>query len=187
MFYISHITGRQTPYDIDTLRALREQDRVRVDGVTPIAAVKTSVKGSYRYSAGGNSQRKRAILAHQIMSSPVVTVHPEASVAHVLELFSSHRFRHIPVVSAEIKLVGIASDRDILPVQQTETPVAEIMHTDVLSARPHTEIRSIAEILHLQRISAMPIVDKSEVLVGILTSDDILRTLVNNAPLELWI
>ena len=38
-----------------------------------------------------------------------------------------------------------------------------------------------------ERIGAMPIVDDQGTLVGILTRSDILRVLVNKAPLQLWV
>ena len=57
----------------------------------------------------------------------------------------------------------------------------------VLVASPDTEIREVAKILFEHRIGAMPVISSSERLVGIITRSDILRTLVNRAPLELWI
>ena len=58
----------------------------------------------------------------------------------------------------------------------------------MLSAHPDTEIRLIARTMFEQKIGAMPILsEEDDSMVGILTRSDILRTVVNRAPFELWI
>ena len=65
--------------------------------------------------------------------------------------------------------------------------VRDIMATPVLTAHADTEIREIARVLFEERIGAVPIVDSQGQLVGMVTRSDILRTIMNHAPLDLWI
>ena len=58
---------------------------------------------------------------------------------------------------------------------------------NVITATPDTRIREIARLLIERRIGAMPIMDKYDNLVGIITRSDVLRAVVNHAPLELWV
>ncbi len=146
-------------------------------------------------------QRRLAVSASQIMSSPVATLTPETTVAEAWELIRARGFRHIPILSGGKELVGIISDRDLLlefggffktdapqdKTAQEQMTIQGMIKRKVLTASPDTEIREIARILFEERIGSMPIVDDNGSLVGILTRSDILRTLVNNAPLELWI
>ncbi len=134
-----------------------------------------------------NPRREPALRAQQIMSSPVLTVSSEDTIRDAAKLFREKRFRHLPVVSEEGKLVGIISDRDTLPVSDRTDPIKEHMATAIISARPETEIRKIASVFFHERIGAMPILDENGSVSGILTRSDILRTLVNKAPLELWV
>jgi len=157
--------------------------------------------GQMAYQQPARQERKPAILASQIMVSPVVTLPPEATIAEAWELIRTKRFRHIPVVSRNKELVGIISDRDLLlesgnicstVSQQGETgqeqmTIQGMIKRKVLTASPDTGIREIARILFEERIGSMPIVDDNGFLVGMITRSDILRTLVNNAPLDLWI
>ena len=103
------------------------------------------------------------------------------------ELFRDKRFRHVPVVSEDSRLIGIFSDRDYLSAESEELRVGELMKTNVICARPTTEIRKIAEVLFQERIGAMPIVDENHELVGIVTRSDILCAVVNEAPLQIWV
>ncbi|MDH4274175.1 MAG: CBS domain-containing protein [Gammaproteobacteria bacterium] len=142
-----------------------------------------------------------AIHAAQIMSAPVVTLPEDASILSAWALFRERRFRHLPVVGKHGMLVGILSDRDMLryaathgrvPPYDADSPEAllsiqGLYKPRVLTATPDTEIRQIARILLEQRIGAMPIVDDTGRLLGMITRSDILRTLVHHMPLELWV
>ncbi len=144
------------------------------------------------------AKKEPAIVASQIMSSPVITLDINNVVEQAWNLIKEKRFRHLPITSQQGKLVGIISDRDFLSLniahigeelsskQQLKSPIKNIMTTNVLTARPNTAIRLIAQIMFVEKVSSMPIVDEDKKLVGILTTNDILRTLVHNAPLELW-
>ena len=148
-----------------------------------------------------NKERGPALHAHQIMTSPVITLRPDTMITEAWHLFRERRFRHIPVVTADGKIYGIISDRDLLRYAATSgkvppysestpeatTPIANLTKTRVIASTRDTEIREIAKILFEQRVGAMPVVTDKGQLEGIITRSDILRTLVNHAPLELWV
>ncbi|MGB9358682.1 MAG: CBS domain-containing protein [Acidimicrobiia bacterium] len=55
-----------------------------------------------------------------IMTTPVVTVVPTASVAECMELMTDRRIRHLPVVDDEGRLVGIVSIGDIVKAMMAQ-------------------------------------------------------------------
>jgi len=59
----------------------------------------------------GRSSAETAVW--EIMGSPVVTVHPEDSVTHCMQLVTEKRIRHLPVIEKG-KLVGIVSIGDLV-------------------------------------------------------------------------
>jgi acetoin utilization protein AcuB len=67
------------------------------------------------------------------------------------------------------------------------TQVDAFMKNRILTALPSTEIRQIARVMLNEHVGAMPIVTELGELVGIITRTDILRTVTNEVPLELWI
>jgi CBS-domain-containing membrane protein len=145
--------------------------------------------------------RQPALHAHHIMTSPVLSLDAEASVAQAWAFICQRRFRHVPVICHPQKLVGIFSDRDLLreaaglgkarapgaPAADVSRPVREIMTTRVLTASPNTEIRQIAQVLFDEHIGTMPIIDEREHLIGLITRSDILQALIKPAPLDLWV
>jgi CBS domain-containing protein len=54
--------------------------------------------------------------AEQLMTSPAVTVHPDATLAAAARLMNSHHLRRLPVVDPDGTLLGIVSRRDLLSV-----------------------------------------------------------------------
>jgi CBS domain-containing protein len=59
----------------------------------------------------------------QIMSSPVVTVHPDQSVPECMQIMTDNRVRHLPVVEGQ-RVVGVLSIGDLV-----RTVVEEQQHT----------------------------------------------------------
>lgn len=178
-----------------------EVDRRGRDAVTPDALRAGRGYNPWRDArerSAAEGRREPALQARQIMSTGVRCLGPSTSVADAWDLCRSLRHRHFPVVEEQDgKLVGILSDRDLLRVGGTPDAapvedvgamqVADIMSSPVFSAHPETPIRDIARVLFAERIGAIAICDDQWKLVGILTRSDILRTLVNKAPLDLWV
>ncbi|MFH8371723.1 CBS domain-containing protein [Streptomyces sp. NPDC018031] len=60
--------------------------------------------------------KARAVTAEELMSSPVVTVHADATVAEAARTMAIRGVKRLPVVDSEAKLCGIVSRADLLQV-----------------------------------------------------------------------
>ena len=149
---------------------------------------KERLERAYHPEEGAVHEREPVVTAEQIMSSPVVALGPRATMEEARALFRERRFRHVPILSKD-RLVGILSDRDLLrhAGEPPEAPVRPLVTEAVIAASPNTGIREIARGMFEHHIGAMPILGEEGRLVGIITRSDILRTLINRAPLELWV
>jgi CBS domain-containing protein len=78
--------------------------------------------------------------AGQLMTSPAVTIHPDAPIGSAARLLNSHHLRRLPVVDPDGHLLGIVSRRDLLSVflRPDEEIAAEVRAAlaDVLLADP---------------------------------------------------
>jgi CBS domain-containing protein len=207
MFLVRSLDGVTRPYQVGEIRRRRKAEPVTA--IPALASVVNSPESEpstpfqanhfvQRYQENGPKQETRRELtkAHEIMSTPVMSVQRSATMTEVQNIFSEHRFRHLPVVSETGQLVGLISDRDVLRFQlelleiRTKrtglTPVSEVMTSDILTATSDTPIRLVAQTLFEERIGSMPIVDDSNQIQGIITRSDILRALINFGPMHLW-
>jgi len=94
--------------------------------------------GWRRWTFGRELHRGRT--ADLLMTSPAVTIHPDATVAAAARLMNSHHIRRLPVVDADGKLAGIVSRRDLLsvflrPDADIAAEVGEIL-TEVMPGGP---------------------------------------------------
>jgi acetoin utilization protein AcuB len=191
--------------ELDPARAVRPIDENAEGGhAAPQQKQKKRKQAVKEYSevhAPSQQQRQPAIRAEQIMSSPVTSLSPDIPMTEAWQMFRDTRYRHMPVVSANQEVVGILSDRTLLryaatsgrkPPYDETSPEAKIsihniFNERVITATPDTPIRHIAKMMFEKRVGAMPVVTEAGKLVGIITRSDILRTVVNQAPLELWV
>jgi acetoin utilization protein AcuB len=130
-----------------------------------------------------------------LMTSKVFTVEQHDLIDRVFFLIHYERIRHLPVVEKG-KVIGIVSDRDLYKAlgpksnsnaieATTNTTATElhvipkkvqhIMHRGVITVNRETYASDAAALMAEHKIGALPVVDKDNKLVGILSSTDILR------------
>ena len=117
----------------------------------------------------------------QVMTTQVVTVAPEATVADAVHQFVRHGFRHI-LVAERGKLLGVVSDRDALRHMARggdprATTVGQVMKGDPVTVGTETPLREAAELLRQHRINCLPVVDAGAAVLGIVTTTDLLGAL----------
>jgi CBS domain-containing protein len=127
----------------------------------------------------------------EIMTTDVVTVEPQNSIATAIRLMRQGQLRRLPVVE-DGALVGIVTSGDLRritglasilkdPSQDNflwhHIPVANVMTRDPISLSPDTPIAEAARLLVEHKIGGLPIVAGGR-LVGIITTSDLLETLM---------
>lgn len=140
-----------------------------------------------------NENRHQIFIAEEVMSTPVVSLKRNISIESAWQQFKQKRFRHFTVVDQNDYLIGIVSDRDILlevagnePSNYKARSIDQIMHKRVLTGSPDTHIREVCRIMFSQHVGALPITNDKGKILGIITRSDILRTMTQHEPVELW-
>lgn len=82
----------------------------------------------------------------------------------------------IPVVDKEMKLKGILTNRDLRFQKNLELPVTEVMtKTNLITGNVNTNLEKAEEILVKHKIEKLPLVDKNNKLIGLITYKDITK------------
>jgi acetoin utilization protein AcuB len=133
-----------------------------------------------------------AIRVRDVMTRPVTTFRQEMTVGAAVKAMRARKVRHAPVVDDKGALVGIVTDRDLRqvilePAVQEELEalgralstrtVKDVMTWGPMTAKPETTIREAAQIMHANKIGALPVVDRGRI-VGMLTGSDVLTALI---------
>ena len=89
------------------------------------------------------------------------------------------------VVDADRKLLGVLSLRDLV-FARPETPIREIMHTDVMSVPVHLDVEEVARLFDRYNFLALPVVDEGGRLLGIVTVDDVIDAIREEATEDMY-
>ena len=129
------------------------------------------------------------------MASKVITVDKEMPLLEAQKLMQQQNVRHLPVVDADNRLVGMVTDRDVrsaLPselakgegneqirAQYAHVKVADAMTTDLLTISPSHTLQDAIMLIEQKKVGAFPVVDDDNKLVGVLSVRDLLRAFIN--------
>ena len=111
--------------------------------------------------------------ARDLMTSPVLTVPPDASRPAVSALLVSHGIASAPVVDASGRLLGLVDELHLVGADDT-APAAELMTHPVPVADPDTAIEDVVGRL-LDAGTRVVVVVREDVPVGIVSRRDVLR------------
>ncbi|HLP13132.1 MAG TPA: IMP dehydrogenase [Flavobacteriales bacterium] len=105
-----------------------------------------------------------------------VTVPVTATMGDALKLMAENKIGGIPVIDANNKLVGIVTNRDLRFEKNHLKPIAEIMTSEnLITANESVDLVQAETILQGHKIEKLPVVDKNNKLIGLITFRDIIK------------
>ena len=125
-----------------------------------------------------NQAREVAIVkrAENGMIYDPITIPLGSTVAQALDIMAEYHIGGIPVVDDDRHLVGIVTNRDLRFERRLDRPVDEIMSKDnLVTTHQQTDLTAAADILQKNKIEKLPVVDKDNRLVGLITYKDITK------------
>jgi IMP dehydrogenase len=110
------------------------------------------------------------------MISNPVTILEGATVGDALALMAEYKIGGIPVVDGEGYLVGIVTNRDLRFQRDYTEKIDRIMtRENLITTTRSTDLEAAADILQQYKIEKLPVVDKDNKLIGLLTYKDITK------------
>lgn len=105
-----------------------------------------------------------------------ITITPEKKVKDALDIMGKYKIGGIPVVDGHGHLVGIVTNRDLRFELNMSRPISEVMTSEnLVSTTESTDLHKAAEILQRHKIEKLPVVDKENKLIGLVTYKDITK------------
>ena len=146
--------------------------------------------------------------ARDIMTQDVITVRPETLIRELAEIFIAHGISGVPVVDADGKVIGIATESDLIfhskrikvPTFLTildsfiflDSPekmerelrkiaaasVSDVYTSPPLTITPETPLDEIASMMTEKQVHTLPVLDEEGKMIGIVGKKDIIRTIL---------
>jgi len=173
--------------------AAKDGDDIGVENLT--TPLQQDAIRAYRRMLPQDLERGPLIHAGQIMSHPVTVLNQDSAVAEAWRVLQRRGIHQAPVLDDTRRLIGMVNERDLLTVididgnrvlENLKRRVSDVMTTPVVAAVPVTDIRRIAAAMIEGGLSAVPIVNESEYIVGIVSRTDVLRAVITDPPLSMW-
>lgn len=125
-----------------------------------------------------------------IMTSEYIAVRDAMRVEEVFRFLrreapDAEQIYVIYVVDAEEHLEGVLTLRDLI-VADPKTRVAEIMNPDVIFVRDDTDQEEVARLMADYNFTVLPVVDEDKKLVGIVTIDDVVDVIQEEATEDIY-
>lgn len=106
-----------------------------------------------------------------------VTLFNSATIGDAMKIMSDNKIGGIPVIDNSGKLLGIVTNRDLRFEKDFKKPVINVMtpFKNVITAQKGITLKQAEEILQEHKIEKLPILDKTNKLVGLITYKDIIK------------
>jgi CBS domain-containing protein len=145
--------------------------------------------------------------AMDVMTTSVVAVPPNATIADAAKLMLERRISGLPVIDAKGKLVGMVSEGDLLRRVESDTErrrprwlelfaanstlaaeyvrshakrVADVMTEHMVTVREDTPLAEVADILESKRVKRVPVLRDGKI-VGIVSRSNLLQAVASGA------
>ena len=105
-----------------------------------------------------------------------ITITPDKKVLDAIELMGKYKIGGIPVIDNGGHLKGIVTNRDLRFERNMARPIYEVMTSkNLVTTTESTDLEGAAELLQLHKIEKLPVEDKSNTLIGLVTYKDITK------------
>ena len=130
----------------------------------------------------------------EIMTPTVISIRSDQSLLEVRELMLSNNLRRIPVTDKEGLLMGIVTDGDVSRATPSDASVldryeanyllgklkvSDIMTKSVWTVRESDSVETAAYLLYTHKVGALPVVDGTNHITGIISDTDIFKAFVD--------
>lgn len=117
-----------------------------------------------------------------LMVENPLCVNKKASIAEAIALMKDNSIRHLPVVDTSKKLHGFVTLADLkqglIPSMVGDLSLTDLMIKKPITVHPDDDVEDAAQLIYRRKIGGMPVVDKTNKLLGIITVTDILRAFI---------
>lgn len=129
--------------------------------------------------------------AGSIMTTEYVSLRPnmtvEESILRIRRTGVDKETIYTCYVTKNRTLIGLVTVKDLLLAQDDETTIDEIMETNVISVNTHTDQEEVARMFSKYDFLALPVVDAESRMVGIVTFDDAMDVMEDEATEDMEI
>lgn len=169
----------------------QSKEIVRALGANDVDVTYSEIKSSYGHDAFLLEPGQLKHIVTDFLSQvsvkdvriDVPIIKRDTSIEDASEVMIESGYTHLPVSSEEGKLIGIITAWDIAKaVAEDMRSLEEVMTKEVITADPDDSINNVTQKMKEYNISALPVTDDVDKILGIVTSDTISQLVGRERP-----
>ena len=128
----------------------------------------------------------------EFMCKDVCCVNPQTKIQQVAKMMAENHIGCVPVCDDNNCICGVVTDRDVLlrcvacDKDTTQTPVSDIMTTNVCTCKPEDEISNAQSKMGQNQIRRLPVCNEINVVIGMLSIGDLAQNDVQIGKQEVF-
>lgn len=178
MFFVNNVYGGKEPYRVNEAQKSRSDDQSSFQH--QFGGDEEEAQEKFRKASEKLSKKKAVVSATEIMNKELLHLEENLSIEEAIRRVKNHQIKYFPIVNEEGKLMGMLSEFDLLHAREKggQKKLKEITKAETLCAEPDTELGEIMHVFNDQAIEAVPVVNQSQHVVGMLTKNELLETIL---------
>ncbi len=144
-----------------------------LDAVSPDARVKINELLNYPDDSAGSIMTTEYVDLRQTMTVAQSMAHIKKTGIHKETIYTCY-------VTERRKLIGTVSAKELM-TEDDDMLIRDLMETKIISVRTHTDKEDVAQLFRKYDLIAIPVLDEDDLLVGIVTFDDAMDVMVEEA------
>ena len=186
MFYITNTSQVSSPYRVEEIDKDRRDEQgqpgQQFGGQSDAEKHEKYLKASEKLY-----KQRSVIVAGEIMNKKILPLHENLSIDEAWKLVKDHQIEHFPIVSSEGKLVGLLSEREILrkiEAKEGKKSLKEVVSKETLCAEESANLHDVIQVFFDENLEAVPVVDEDQKVLGILSKNELLQTMMKVSHLR---
>lgn len=130
-----------------------------------------------------------------IMTKNCIYIDTQSTIKEAYLSLSELDIHQMPVVSFGKRIIGMINKEQVLNYLMDDIEdskhilnkkIDDIYLKELITADPLSDIRKVAKVMVDFRLNAIPIVDENDILLGIVSRADVIKTICHLPRLQLW-
>jgi len=141
------------------------------------------------------------VAVHEVMTRPVHTIAPAATIMDAIRVMDEYRHRHVPVIDEEGRLSAMITARDVLDylaVEENlarlrrgddsvvEEPASKVAVGEPAYATPEEDVAAALRRMRRRGISALPVINRERKPEGLISERDVVTKLPKLVGIEMF-
>lgn len=149
---------------------------------------------SYKKIAKINNN-ERIYHVQDIMTKEIISINSSKTVLEAYELLKEKKISQVPIITDNFQIVSMINKKIILNLLLDDFSQSQITlnkklkninFPQIITTDPISDIRRVAKVMIEEKLDAIPVVNKNDFLMGIVSKTDIIKAISHIPDLKLW-